>query len=99
MYYVIYAEDAPDAWEKRKAARPAHLERMKPLAEQGRVLAAGPCPNEDSVTITEAGVSGSVLIIDFDNIEEAKKWSDEDPYVKAGVFKSVSVKPFIKVLP
>ncbi|MFC3096015.1 YciI family protein [Alteromonas sediminis] len=99
MYYIIYAEDAPDTWDKRKAARPEHLARMKPLVEQGRVLVAGPCPNEDTETISDAGVSGSVLIIDFDNLEDAQKWADADPYVAAGVYQSVVVKPFIKVLP
>ena len=99
MYYLIYAEDAPDKWEQRKATRNAHLKRMQPLVEQGRVLVAGPCPNDDAATITEAGVSGSVLIIDFDSLDAAKQWADADPYMEAGVYQKVTVKPFVKVLP
>ena len=84
MYYIIYAEDHPNSLEKRKATRPAHLERMQPLVDAGRVLAAGPCPVEDSSTPTDAGFSGSVIIAEFDSLQAAKEWADDDPYVQFG---------------
>ena len=99
MLYVIYGVDAPDMWETRKATRAAHLERMQPLVDAGRVFAAGPCPLEDSPTITDAGVSGSVIIAEFTSLQEAQAWADQDPYMLAGVYAKVDVKPFIKVLP
>lgn len=99
MYYIIYAEDKADSWEQRKAARPAHLARMQPLVEQGKVLMAGPCPKEDTTDFSQCGVSGSVIVAEFDSLVQAQAWADEDPYVQAGVYAKVTVKPFIKVLP
>ena len=99
MWYVIYAEDIENSLAKRLAARPAHLQRIQLLVDQGRILVAGPTPAVDSEDPAEAGFSGSVIIAQFESLDEAKEWADTDPYVSAGVFKSVTVKPFKKVLP
>lgn len=99
MWYVIFSEDIEDSLPLRKQARPAHLARLQALADQGRVLAAGPCPAIDSTEPGEAGFTGSLVILDFDSLEDAKKWADADPYVAAGVYKQVIVKPYLKVLP
>lgn len=99
MWYVIYSEDVENSLPMRKEARPAHLARLQELASQGRVLAAGPCPAIDSEDPGEAGFTGSLVILDFANLEQAKEWADADPYMTAGVYKSVTVKPFKKVLP
>ncbi|ADW74238.1 YCII-related protein [Rahnella aceris] len=97
MLYVIYSEDVSDSLEKRAAARPAHIERLKKLHEQGRVLIAGPTPSIDSEDPGAAGMTGSVLIVEFETLEDARVWADADPYVKAGVYKAVAVKPFKRV--
>lgn len=97
MLYVIYSEDVADSQEKRRVARPAHIERLQQLHEQGRVLVGGPTPAIDSNDPGDAGMSGSVLIMEFETLEAAKTWADADPYVEAGVYKSVSVKPFKRV--
>ncbi|WP_047605945.1 YciI family protein [Rahnella aquatilis] len=97
MLYVIYSEDVSGSLDKRAAARPAHIERLKKLHEQGRVLIAGPTPAIDSEDPGAAGMTGSVLIVEFETLEDAKVWADEDPYVKAGVYKAVTVKPFKRV--
>jgi uncharacterized protein YciI len=99
MWYVIYSEDVENSLPMRKQARPAHLERLQALADQGRVLAAGPCPAIDSEDPGEAGFTGSLVILDFDSIEQAKEWAAADPYMSAGVYKSVTVKPYKKVFP
>jgi uncharacterized protein YciI len=99
MWYVIYSEDIENSLPLRKQARPAHLARLQALADQGRVLVAGPCPAIDSDDPGEAGFTGSVVILDFDSLEQAQEWADSDPYVDAGVYKKVTVKPFKKVLP
>lgn len=99
MWYVIYSEDVENSLPMRKQARPAHLERLQALADQGRVLAAGPCPAIDSEDPGEAGFTGSLVILDFDNLEQAKEWAAADPYMSAGVYKSVTVKPYKKVFP
>ncbi|MGJ8678693.1 YciI family protein [Paraglaciecola sp.] len=99
MWYVIYSEDVENSLPMRKQARPAHLERLQALADQGRVLAAGPCPAIDSDDPGEAGFTGSLVILDFDSLKQAKEWADADPYVSAGVYKSVTVKPYKKVFP
>ncbi|MCF2949945.1 YciI family protein [Paraglaciecola aquimarina] len=99
MWYVIYSEDVENSLPMRKQARPAHLERLQTLADQGRVLAAGPCPAIDNEDPGEAGFTGSLVILDFDSLEQAKAWADADPYVTAGVYKSVTVKPYKKVFP
>ncbi|CAM3633590.1 YciI family protein [Rahnella bruchi] len=97
MLYVIYSEDVSDSLEKRAAARPAHIERLKKLQEQGRVLIGGPTPAIDSEDPGSAGMTGSVLIVEFETLEDAKVWADADPYVAGGVYKAVTVKPFKRV--
>lgn len=97
MLYVIYSEDVSDSLEKRAAARPAHIERLKNLHEQGRVLIAGPTPAIDSEDPGAAGMTGSLLVVEFETLEDAKIWADADPYVAEGVYKSVTVKPFKRV--
>lgn len=99
MLYCILGEDAPDSLDKRLAARPAHLARLKALQEDGRLLLAGPFPAIDSLDPGPAGFSGSLIVAEFPSINDAKAWADADPYVAAGVYASVSVKPFKKVLP
>jgi len=99
MYYVIFAEDTPNSLSKRLEARPAHLERLNKLNEEGRLLVAGPMPSIDNENPGEAGFSGSTVIAEFNSLQEAKAWADEDPYVSAGVYSNVIIKPFKKVLP
>jgi uncharacterized protein YciI len=99
MWYVIYAEDIENSLSKRMAARPAHLERIQTLVDQGRILVAGPTPAVDSEDPAEAGFTGSLIIAQFESLTEAEAWADSDPYVTSGVFKSVTVKPYKKVLP
>ncbi|WP_289028453.1 YciI family protein [uncultured Paraglaciecola sp.] len=99
MWYVIYSEDVENSLPLRKKTRAAHLERIQVLADQGRVLVAGPCPAIDSEDPGEAGFTGSVVIIDFPSLEEAKEWADTDPYALAGVYSKVVVKPYKVVLP
>jgi len=99
MYYAIIGEDVADSLEKRLSARPAHLERLHKLQDSGRLLLAGPCPSIDNEDPGPAGFSGSIIIAEFESLEEAKTWADADPYIEAGVYKAVSVKPFKKVLP
>lgn len=99
MWYAIIAEDVPDSLSRRKTARADHLARMQPLVEAGRVLLAGPHPAIDSTDPGEAGFTGSLLVIEFESLEAAREWADADPYVAAGVYQSVTVKPLIRVLP
>jgi|TARA_B110000908_G_C10198855_1_gene424338 uncharacterized protein YciI len=98
MHYAIMSEDVVDSLEKRKAARPAHLDRLNNLASQDRLLVAGPHPAVDSSEPGEAGFSGSLVIAEFDSLEQAQAWADADPYVAAGVYQRVVVKPFKHVL-
>jgi len=99
MWYVIHASDREDSLEARKAARSAHLERVQELLGQGRLLVAGPMPNIDSADPGPAGFSGSTIIAEFDSLEDAQQWAASDPYVAAGVYENVDVRPFIKALP
>jgi len=99
MLYVIIAEDTPDSLEKRMASRPAHLERMKPLVDAGRVVIGGPMPAIDDENPGDAGFTGSMVIAEFGSLEEATTWAEADPYVEAGVWGTVTVKPFKKVVP
>jgi uncharacterized protein YciI len=99
MYYTIYAQDAEGTLETRLSTRPAHVERLKALVEQGRLLVAGPNPAIDSEDPGAAGFSGSLIIAEFQSLEEAKSWADADPYVAAGVYEKIEVKPYKKVLP
>jgi len=97
MLYVIFSQDVENSLEKRMGARPAHLERLQTLQDEGRLLTAGPMPAIDSDNPGEAGFTGSTVIAEFDSLEAAKAWADADPYVAAGVYSSVIVKPFKKV--
>ncbi|WP_409307817.1 YciI family protein [Pectobacterium sp. B1J-3] len=97
MLYVIYAEDHAGSLEKRLAARPEHLSRLTQLQDQGRLLTAGPTPAVDSENPGEAGFTGSVVIAEFNSLDEAKLWAEADPYLVAGVYRHVQVKPFKKV--
>jgi len=99
MYYAIMAEDMPGALEKRLAARPAHVERLKALVAEGRLMLAGPHPAIDAEDPGPAGFSGSLIIAEFASREAAIAWASEDPYAKAGVYARVTVKPFRKTLP
>src|SRR6056300_814115 len=98
MYYAIISEDKPNSLERRLAARPEHLDRLKALAAEGRILVAGPHPAIDSEDPGEAGFTGSLVIAEFASLEEAKAWADADPYVAADVYADVKVKPYKKVL-
>ena len=99
MLYALVGQDAPDSLDKRLAARPAHLERLHALQQQGRLLLAGPFPAIDGNDPGAAGFTGSLIIAEFATLADAQSWADADPYVAAGVYASVSVKPFKKVLP
>lgn len=99
MYYAITGTDAPGSLERRLAARTAHLERLYKLKDEGRLLLAGPLPAIDALDPGPSGFTGSLIVAEFDSLEEAKAWAAGDPYVTAGVFADVSVKPFRKVLP
>lgn len=99
MLYAIISQDVDDSLPKRKLARPAHLQRVEALRDQGRLLLAGPHPAIDSDNPAEAGFSGSLIVAEFASLEDARAWADTDPYVEAGVYASVTVKPFLKVLP
>lgn len=99
MWYVIYATDTENSLAARKQARPAHLARIQILIDQGRLLVAGPMPAIDSADPGLAGFSGSTIIAEFDSLADAKQWASEDPYVQAGVYANVVVKPFIRALP
>ena len=98
MHYAIINEDVVDSLEKRKTARLAHLDRLNNLASQDRILVAGPLPAIDSSEPDEAGFSGSLVIAEFDSLEQAQAWADADPYAAAGVYQRVVVKPFKRVL-
>ena len=99
MYYAISCEDVEKSLPLRLRARPAHLERIQHLVDQGRLLAAGPHPALDTEEPGEAGFTGSLIIAEFDSLESATAWADADPYVEAGVFNKVIVKPYKVVLP
>lgn len=99
MLYTVIGEDVPDSLERRLAARPAHLQRLAELQENGRLLVAGPFPAIDSADPGPAGFSGSLIIAEFASLEEARAWAETDPYVSAGVYAGVTVKPFRKMLP
>jgi uncharacterized protein YciI len=99
MFYAIIAEDVADSLEKRLAARPAHLERLNTLRDQGRLILAGPHPAIDTEDPGEAGFSGSLIVAEFTSLPDAEAWAADDPYQHAGVYAKVTVKPFKKVLP
>ncbi|MFQ5995070.1 MAG: YciI family protein [Acidiferrobacterales bacterium] len=99
MYYAVIATDVENSLDKRVQARPAHLARLEALKNAGKLLLAGPFPAVDSQDPGPAGFSGSLIVAEFDSLDEAKAWADSDPYIGAGVYANVSVKPFRKVLP
>lgn len=99
MLYAIISEDANNSLERRLAARPDHLARLEALRDEGRLVMAGPHPAIDSEEPGEAGFSGSLVVAEFASLKEAQAWADADPYMIAGVYAKVTVKPFKKVLP
>ncbi len=99
MLYAIFGQDVPDSLEKRAAARPAHLVRLQTLQEQGSLLMAGPFPAVDSADPGPAGFTGTLVVAEFASLEAAQEWAAADPYVVAGVFAQVAVRPFKKVFP
>ncbi|AMQ90696.1 MULTISPECIES: YciI family protein [Marinobacter] len=99
MYYAIISEDVPNSLALRMTARPAHVARLEALKAEGRLLVAGPHPAIDSPDPGEAGFSGSLVIAEFESLEQAQAWADADPYIEAGVYQSVTVKPYKVVLP
>jgi uncharacterized protein YciI len=94
VLYVIYAEDNADSLTKRQAVRPAHVARLQLLQDEGRLIIAGPMPAVDSNEPGVAGFTGSTVIAEFSSLEEAQSWAQDDPYIAAGVYKQVAVKPF-----
>lgn len=99
MLYAIISVDIADSLPKRLAARPAHLERLQALQNEGRLLLAGPHPAIDSENPAEAGFTGSLIVAEFTDLVAAQQWADADPYIEAGVYAKVTVKPFKKVFP
>jgi uncharacterized protein YciI len=99
MYYSIIGTDVPNSLKKRLSARPEHLARLENLQNEGRLLTAGPFPALDSEDPGQAGFTGSLIVAEFDSLISAQQWADDDPYITAGVYDSVSVKPFKKVFP
>jgi uncharacterized protein YciI len=99
MLYAIISQDVENSLQDRLAARPKHLERLTALQDQGRLILAGPHPTIDSEDPGEAGFSGSLVVAEFGSLEEAQSWADSDPYIEAGVYANVTVKPFKKVFP
>lgn len=99
MLYTIVGQDAPGSLNKRRDTRAEHLARLQMLQNEGRLLLAGPFPAIDSNDPGPAGFTGSLIVAEFDSLSSAQSWADNDPYLAAGVYASVSVKPFKKVLP
>lgn len=99
MWYAIISEDNENSLPLRASAREGHLARLRTLAAEGRLLLAGPHPAVDAEVPGEAGFTGSLVIAEFPSLEDAKQWADQDPYVAAGVYREVKVKPFKQVLP
>lgn len=99
MLYLIYSEDVENSLSKRLTVREQHIARLKELQTQGRLIIAGPCPAIDSNEPAEAGFTGSMIVAEFDNLNDAQRWADADPYIDAGVYQKVTVKPYKKVLP
>lgn len=99
MLYAITGQDTPNSLDKRLAARPAHVARLQALQDEGRLLLAGPFPAVDAVDPGAAGFSGSLIVAEFATLAAAEAWAQTDPYVAAGVYAQVTVKPFKKVFP
>jgi len=99
MWYAIISQDVEDSRAGRAAARPDHIARIKALLDEGRLLLAGPHPAIDAEDPGEAGFTGSLVIVDFPSLKDAQEWADSDPYIAAGVYESLVVKPFKPLLP
>ncbi|HWM28379.1 MAG TPA: YciI family protein [Woeseiaceae bacterium] len=99
MWYAVMSEDVENSLERRGKVRAAHLARLSALVNEGRLLVAGPHPAIDAEDPGSAGFTGSLVIVDFPSLEDAQTWAADDPYVEAGVYARVVVKPFKKVLP
>ena len=99
MLYAIISEDVENSLELRKSARPAHLQRLQDLQNAGRLVIAGPCPAIESDNPGTAGFTGSLIVAEFDCLDEARIWADSDPYVEKGVYADVKIKPFKQVFP
>ncbi len=99
MLYAIISQDVENSLDKRLSVRPAHIERLEKLKEQGRLIIAGPHPAIDNNEPGPAGFTGSLVVAEFESLEAAQEWADNDPYIQSGAYKSVIVKPFKKVLP
>jgi len=99
MLYAIISQDVENSLEKRMSVRPDHIKRLEELKEQGRLILAGPHPAIDNNEPGPAGFSGSLVVAEFESLEQAQAWADDDPYIKSGAYASVIVKPFKKVLP
>ena len=99
MYYAIISEDVENSLEKRLSVRADHIARLQTLQDEGRLLVAGPHPNIDGEDPGPAGFSGSLIVAEFGSLEDAQSWADADPYIAAGVYEKVIVKPFKKVFP
>jgi hypothetical protein len=99
MWYAIEGHDGDDVLARRLAARERHLARLLALRDEGRLLLAGPCPRIDAEDPGPAGYSGSIVIAEFESLDEARAWAEADPYVEAGVYRRVDVRPFRPVLP
>ena len=99
MLYAIISQDVENSLEKRMSVRPAHIERLNILKDEGRLILAGPHPAIDNDEPGEAGFTGSLVVAEFDSLEQAQIWADQDPYLESGAYESVVVKPFKKVLP
>lgn len=99
MWYAIMSEDIEGTLDKRLAARPNHVERITALIDEGRLLVAGPHPAIDSSEPGAAGFTGSLVIAEFQSLDDARAWADQDPFIAAGVYGKVTVKPFNRVLP
>ena len=99
MLYAFICVDNPASLDSRLKARPAHVERLQQLKKQGRLVLAGPHPAIDNAEPRNTGFTGSLIVAEFDNLTQAQEWADQDPYIDAGVYQSVTVKPFNRVLP
>ena len=99
MLYAIISQDVDNSLGKRKETRPAHLERLNALLDEGRLILAGPHPAIDCEDPGEAGFSGSLIVAEFESLEDAEDWANADPYNDAGIYASITVKPFKKVMP
>ena len=99
MLYAIIGQDVPDSLTKRLATRPAHMARLKILQNEGRLILAGPFPTVDAVDPGEAGFSGSLIVAEFATLRDAETWAQSDPYMVAGIYAKILVKPFKKVFP